>query len=273
MSDRLAAALDYARAGLRVIPVSRAKKPYFTGWKQAATSDSAQIEAWWAQYPNANIVTFTGHEAGFFVLDVDRRHGGDVSLAALEREHGTLLPTLTTQTGDGFHYYFKTPGFPVRSMDLAPGVEVKGEKGAVTLPPSVHASGHVYRWIGTVRDIAAAPAWLFDRVRPVARHVVATPPRVCAAGTARYAQRALESEADSVRRASDGTRNNTLNAASFSLGQLVGAGLLTHEDVTGVLLDAAIASGLSEAEAHATIASGLRAGIAKPRVLSSRAGR
>ncbi len=63
----------------------------------------------------------------------------------------------------------------------------------------------------------------------------------------------------------EGTRNHRLNAAAFSLGQLVGAGLLHLDAVAGALLVAALASGLGETEAMRTIGSGLAAGQRCPR--------
>jgi hypothetical protein len=267
---RLSASLAYAHAGRRVVPVGRDKKPYFKGWLDKATLDAAQIEAWWREHPDANVVTPTGAEAGFFVLDVDPRNGGDRSLADLERVHGALPPTLTCATGGGgLHYYFKTPSFIVNSSVLALGLDILGERRAVTLPPSIHRSGLVYRWHGPVREMSDAAPWLLELLRPAAPVPQAAPPRDVGCRST-YARAALNYEDDAVRRAAEGTRNNTLNAAGFSMGQLVGAGLLDNEDVVAVLLDAALACGLNECEARATIRSGLRAGIARPRVVRPR---
>jgi putative DNA primase/helicase len=62
-----------------------------------------------------------------------------------------------------------------------------------------------------------------------------------------------------------GRRNATLNRAAFNLGQLVAAGLLDAEEVRTVLLAAALEAGNPEAKAQATITSGLRGGISRPR--------
>jgi hypothetical protein len=72
-------------------------------------------------------------------------------------------------------------------------------------------------------------------------------------------------EEATVRTAMAGTRNDRLNSASFSLGQLVASGLLDVNEVAGVLLEAAVSSGLSEREAMRTIESGLKAGQRHPR--------
>src|SRR6516162_9911149 len=61
---------------------------------------------------------------------------------------------------------------------------------------------------------------------------------------AAYARTALESECDSVATAKPGQRNETLNCASFNLGQLVAAGVLAEGEVRDRLYSAAVACGL-----------------------------
>jgi hypothetical protein len=75
----------------------------------------------------------------------------------------------------------------------------------------------------------------------------------------------LEGEAGKVVLAPVGQRNHTLNAAAFSLGQLIAGGVLDVDEVVSALLVAAERCGLPTAEARASIASGLRAGAAQPR--------
>jgi hypothetical protein len=53
MTDLLAAALAYARAGLPVFPVSVNKTPLTPHGFKDATTDEAQIARWWADFPNA----------------------------------------------------------------------------------------------------------------------------------------------------------------------------------------------------------------------------
>jgi len=85
-----------------------------------------------------------------------------------------------------------------------------------------------------------------------------------AQGTA-YAMAALRDEARLVATARPGTRNDTLNRAAFSLGQLVAAGLLPPPDVATALADAAERAGLPAGEARRTIRSGMTAGARNPR--------
>ena len=80
-----------------------------------------------------------------------------------------------------------------------------------------------------------------------------------------YAMAALRAETERVAVARPGTRNDTLNRAAFSLGQLVVAGLLPPIPVITGLISAATHAGLSEDEASRTVRSGLAGGARKPR--------
>jgi len=87
------------------------------------------------------------------------------------------------------------------------------------------------------------------------------------AKAARYAQRALVLELHALCTAANGTRNETLNRAAFSLGRLVGGGYLDRAEVQAALRSAAESVGLEPAEIEATLRSGLEAGIRQPRFI------
>ena len=76
---------------------------------------------------------------------------------------------------------------------------------------------------------------------------------------------ALHEETRLVATARPGTRNDTLNRAAFSLGQLVAAGLLPPLAVVTALSSAAQRAGLPAEEARRTIRSGMTAGARNPR--------
>ena len=146
-SRLLAAALEYADRGWPVFPCKLDKKPYTSHGFKEATTDSEQIETWWAQWPEASIGIPTGAQT-FLVLDVDPRHGGHVSLAQLEQRHGELPLTRLVQTGGGGRqYYFQWPGVLIRNSagELGAGLDVRGDGGYVIAPPSGHPSGEIGR--------------------------------------------------------------------------------------------------------------------------------
>lgn len=82
----------------------------------------------------------------------------------------------------------------------------------------------------------------------------------------RYAASALQRAVDEMRLLGHGERNHGLNAAAFSLGKLVGGGLLDYDDVVGHL-DQASAELWPDRDPHncmGTIHSGLRGGLRDP---------
>lgn len=135
-----------------------------------ATTNEATIRQWFDGNPY-NVGICTGVESDIFALDRDDRDGGDKSLADLETQHSPLPPTLTQTTGNGQHYVFLMP--PDRHVKnsakkLAPGLDIRGLGGYIVAPPSVHANGSTYTWVGcelpTRELIAAAPDWLLTLI-------------------------------------------------------------------------------------------------------------
>lgn len=94
--------------------------------------------------------------------------------------------------------------------------------------------------------------------------------RPAAADVEPYALAALQQEVERVATAANGSRNHTLNRATFSLAQLVAGGALTEQTVREHLTSAAQTCGLDLDEINATLNSGLRAGIQHPRGIPER---
>lgn len=86
----------------------------------------------------------------------------------------------------------------------------------------------------------------------------------------RYAEAALLKEAERVRSAPNGARNDALNRAAFSIGQFLESGLLTEDVIAETLAAAAEIAGLGAAEVRQTLRSGLRAGAQRPRQLPTK---
>lgn len=132
-----------------------------------ATVDTERIIAWWTKYPEANVAARCTQ---FFVFDIDPRNGGDESLRVLIAEHGALPDTLqqTTARG-GTQYFFEQPDQrEVTGVNgLWDGIDVKGSKGYVVLPPSETQHGK-YAWDGLKppqeQAILPAPDWLLAAI-------------------------------------------------------------------------------------------------------------
>ncbi len=106
----------------------------------------------------------------------------------------------------------------------------------------------------------AHPANGAQPVRPVADSDAAS----------RYASAALTAEVERVASAAEGSRNDTLNKASFAVGQLVAGGALDAESAAAALAGAAGTAGLLEREITVTIRSGFTAAAASPRTAPAR---
>jgi hypothetical protein len=266
--------------GLRPVPMIAAKKcPALKGWRARASLDAAQTAALFAEAQRADAMgVATGQ--GVFVIDLDRNHGdgadGIASFAALVRKHGAIAPgPRVGSPAGGLHLYLACPaGRRVRSRAaIAPGVDVRGEGGLAMCPPSAR-DGVAYRWSRAPWECALpqAPSWLLDMVAPIdAPRVAAASARPYHGEASAYARVAFEREVKAVASAAPGTRNDALNRAAFALGSLCAGDALPADAVANALLEAAEHNGLiaddGEAAARATIASGLKAGRAKPRQL------
>ena len=87
-------AIALAKQGIYVHPlVPRDKAPLLEGYQSLATTDEATIHQWWEKWPDANVGLIAGVQSGAFVLDIDRRHGGEQSLRILEAQHPELPMT------------------------------------------------------------------------------------------------------------------------------------------------------------------------------------
>lgn len=172
--DIEAAALGYLARGWSVVPIRAREKRPLIAWQayqqRRATEDD--VRGWYGRWPDANVAIVTGVVSGLVVVDVDPRHGGDSSLAHLERDHGPLPRTVEAVSGGGGrHIYLAHPGEHVHNkVALAPGVDLRGDGGLVVAPPSVHPSGARYVWrpgqAPQELPLAPLPSWLLGTVTP-----------------------------------------------------------------------------------------------------------
>lgn len=175
--SRAEAALAYASHGWPIVPLHHArggrcscpnvhcdrvaKHPRTANGFHDASADPATVTAWWARWPEANI-GFSPGRAGLLVIDVDGPRG-----EAAAQAMGLLAePTLEVLTGRGRHLWFRHPGGVIGNVDLGDELDVRADHGFVLLPPSVHATGRVYRWAGRVEDVADLPPGVAARLRP-----------------------------------------------------------------------------------------------------------
>jgi hypothetical protein len=273
------AALDYVHRGFPVFPVKPGgKRPLGrlvpNGFKDA-TLDEEQVRRWWTEEPTANVGLVTG--VVFDVLDVDGPEGIE-ALNAAAPCHGEVSdrrstndtvdgPTVITGRG-GYHVYLAVTGYGNR-VGFLPHVDWRGLGGYVVAPASVHPNGRRYEWLsgrGLDQEIVSPPDWLLELLRGKPTNLSSTGQLARrATASSPYARRALEAEVVRVLMAPVGVRNDALNRAAHSLGQLVGGGSLDLPTVIPALEKAGLGAGLEYHEVRATIKSGLGAGMRSPR--------
>lgn len=162
------AALEYASRGWHVFPL-KGKLPFKgTSGHLDATIDTAQIRAWWKQWPDANVGIACSSKHGPIVVDIDGESGWTL-LRDIE-----ITPTRCATSGRDYrlHMYFapmRSGAEVPRTIKLKRGekkyaIDVLGDGGYVVAPPSVHPeTGEPYFW--TSNAIAAPfPTSLYELV-------------------------------------------------------------------------------------------------------------
>ncbi len=213
---RLSAAIDLASRGLKVFPLRPGSKiPAIRGWQALATTDEAKIREWWRTMPTANIGYLTND---LVLIDVDPRHGGEATWAALDVEHDPdTLQVRSPQ--DGTHIVYRCPpGVRVQggAHKLGRGVDIKAVGGLAVGPGSVWDENGRGYYILKDRPIREAPPSLIARVS------------IAPAKTEAPVRRLVEQDALAIELATgwmlheapdafDGNRNNTAYGIAVKL--------------------------------------------------------
>ncbi len=126
-----------------------------------ATTDPAKLRDLFRVFPRLNIGIATGAASQWTVVDVDagKEPGAVRAFRDLVAAWG-LTPTLSSVTGSGGrHYvYHHAPGDDVPSKQgISTGIDIRGRRGYIVAPPSLHVSGHRYEWIRTHTRLEELP--------------------------------------------------------------------------------------------------------------------
>lgn len=285
----------YHQMGINIVPLGDDKRPVVTGiapngrptryaWEEWQTMPQSPAlwplirkPAWWNEVQGIALVC--GAVSGNLLL-IDFDDCAPTSefwqTLGLPDDYAWAYPT----PGNGWHVWL-TIDAPIdinKGKIDNPGkqggkVEIRwtGHYGAA--PGSLHPSGTRYAWRAetpTERPATVSPITLLDAYWRVAEPEAPAPtpaPRTAATpgDASPYALAAFAAEILALRNAAEGNRNNALNTAAYSLGQLVAGGELDATHVEQSLLDAALDIGLAESEALATLHSGMEAGAKSPR--------
>ncbi len=150
MTDLLAPALDYFRRDWSIIPTGKDKRPPCGfSWKrwQLERPTEADVRRWFGPDRRegvTGVAVMLGVVSGnLAVRDFDAPGAFD-GWAAARPDLARVLPTVQTGRNGGRHVYFRAPG--LRTIHLGDG-EVRGADCYCNLPPSLHPSGAVYKWV------------------------------------------------------------------------------------------------------------------------------
>ena len=280
MTDRpnLVAALALIKAGFAIFPAKADKKPCVKGW-QKGNRDEKKIREWWCQFPDALPAIPCGVNR-LLVVDCDVKNGVDGNRAwdkacganGLNQDACVIIDT----PSGGKHFYFRQMsdvmlGNSAGKLDA--GIDTRGDGGYVIAPGATLPNGHSYLLVrGQLSSIPPLPdkldTFLRTDLHPSYQNNSAktehSQPRDFRAERS-YALKALESEANNVASAVQGTRNTALNNAAFKIATLIENGGISRGEAEDILSQAAQKAGLGDNEIATTIASAFDAGSSKPR--------
>jgi hypothetical protein len=140
---------------------------FWRAWYQLASSDPERITPWFVHRPRSGIGLLMGGALRVIAIDIDGPVGFE-SIAKLEAEFGALPVTLAQASGraeGGEHRLFVVDNLYIdlirNRVRVAPGIDVRSERGYVCATGTLHVSGNRYQFKNPNQAIADLPvAWV-----------------------------------------------------------------------------------------------------------------
>jgi hypothetical protein len=176
-ADKLKAALHYAAHGLKIFPCEPGKKRPERGTR--GFKDASNVlrslanhrnpgAREWCDFilPDGTELTVTPHnnwgtepgQAGFTVIDIDPKNGGNETWAALTAQYGPIETREVRTPSGGRHLWFRGTITAVNKK-LGPGIDTRCFGGYVLLPGASSIRGRRYQWVNDTVPIAPLPEW------------------------------------------------------------------------------------------------------------------
>jgi len=156
----------WLRLGVLLLPLKPCSKHLQPGFgpHKAHISHVSCARNWFLN-TDANLAVLLGNPTSLAVADWD----DDLAYHRWRVGLGAAVSTLAERTSRGVHLFFFAPSLPSAAGD---GCELK-TRGACTVAPSIHPSGHLYRRVNPPPIATLAPTvacslfpFLSDRVEP-----------------------------------------------------------------------------------------------------------
>jgi len=242
--QKLAPLNRYCREAPIRRPSGKIDKQPLVKWETEATSELYQVEAWWRRWPRAVPGMPTGTASGIVVLDIDTKDPKAYGPDTLADLGGLPLPEvpISHTISDGYHLMFGTnPEVDTRNSAGKTGLDVRGSGGYIVLPAGgpvwVENLGMVegYRWDEhhhlANTPLIPAPKWLGYRPAKAARSARR------ARGEPFDPRKSLDEHCALIRAAGSGSgeRYDTTNRSAFSVGTMVGRGMLNKNSAWSTL--------------------------------------
>ena len=288
-----AAALAHAKNGFYVIPlVENSKRPLISDWQNRATTNSLQIDSWWTEHPNANI-GIACEVSNLIVIDLDTSKGAEPfspwnELGAKSGEDvfkeicrkaadSQLFETYSVKTpSGGKHLYFYDQNIAIKQGTEVNGwwrVDTRSKGGYIVaegsrLTNSASGITDQYRSVGNHSVVLNFPAWLRDELSPNAvRENLVAPSSIHSSNISsnpvfsrEFAEQVLSERCALIRNTLEGSRNQSLIRHATYIGKIISMGSLDEREASQSLLEAAIASGLTQFESVNAIKAGIKYG-------------
>lgn len=188
---------------------SPGKHPLTRFGAHSATNDRDQVEAWWEQFPHANIGIRV--PPGSFVLDFDWKKPGS------REYYQSLTFPVTRRASSGYGEHVWLEGEPPGASKFTGGDIITHAHRYVVAPPSLHWSGEHYAWLNDGPTASAEGLDLTDRPTMRASADVAAAMRTPT--PRRPPSRSEEEHAEEICRSHDPARDsNTKHATDVEPG-------------------------------------------------------
>jgi putative DNA primase/helicase len=230
-------ALAYARAGMRVFPLSANKIPLTPHGYKDATTDPEVIKGYWSKrQAHAEIGWALPETIVAIDLDMSGSSWGIVhfeEIAGLSAD-SVETPIAVTTTG-GRHLVYERNGRAIKNwVRFLPGkdMDTRTIGGYIVLPGPNNGRS----WLKPLTiPLAPVPDWV-PEAKPESAPAEGRP----FAGESDYGRRMMDWALRSIAEATNGYQEKTLNKVCMTLGGLIGGGVLDYQPTLAALTKAAL---------------------------------